>query len=143
MKIRKRIRCRLNSTCYKKLKEALENELPLSSVELNDEEKEVMATYQFLTTKPLLICINVAEDDLVSPNYKDREEVMSLAEATGLQVIEVSVAIEKEIAELDEEEKKVFMKDLGIEESGIVRISRSMYKRSWLNIFFYCWRAGS
>lgn len=119
-----------------KLKDALENELPLSSVELNDEEKEIMTTYQFLTTKPLLICINVAEDDLVSPNYPDRDEIIALAKTTGIQVIEVSAAIEKEIAELDDEERKIFMNDLGIEESGIVRISRSMYKSLGLISFF-------
>lgn len=119
-----------------KLKEALENELPLSSVELNDEQREIMSTYQFLTTKPLLICINVSEDDLVSASYQDRDEIMSLAETTGLQVIEISAAIEKEIAELDDEERKIFMNDLGIEESGIVRISHSMYKSLGLISYF-------
>lgn len=119
-----------------RLKEALENELPLSSIELNDDEIEIMATYQFLTTKPLLICINLSEEDLLSPSYPDREEIMNLSNETGLEVIEVSAVIEKEIAQLDEEERIMFMNDLGIDESGIVRISRSMYKSLGLIAYF-------
>lgn len=119
-----------------RLKEALENELPLSSIELNDDEIEIMATYQFLTTKPLLICINLSEEDLLSPSYPDRDEIMNLSNETGLEVIEVSAVIEKEIAQLDEEERIMFMNDLGIDESGIVRISRSMYKSLGLIAYF-------
>lgn len=119
-----------------KFKTALENELPLSTIELNDEEAEIMNTYQFLTTKPLLICINIAEDDLSSTSYPDRDLIMSFAMESGLQVIEVSAAIEKEIAQLDTEERIVFMEELGIEESGIVLISRSMYKSLGLISFF-------
>ena len=119
-----------------RLQTALENELPLSSVELSGEEMEIMSTYQFLTSKPLLICINIAETDLASIDYPDRASIMALAQESGLQVIEVSAAIEKEIVQLDREERMIFMDDLGIEETGIVQISRSMYKSLGLISFF-------
>lgn len=119
-----------------RLKEALEDELPLSSVDLNDEEIEIMSTYQFLTTKPLLICLNVKEEDLLNPQYPEREDIINFTNATRLQFIEISAVIEKEIAELSADERMLFMNDLGIEESGIVRISRSMYQSLGLISFF-------
>ncbi|HZK44227.1 MAG TPA: redox-regulated ATPase YchF [Syntrophomonadaceae bacterium] len=119
-----------------RLQDALENELPISSLKLNDEEEEIIDNYQFLTTKPLLICVNIAEDDLATKSYKDRAEIMSFAEEAGLQIVEISAAIEKEIVQLDMKERTAFMNDLGIEESGIVQISRSMYKSLGLLAFF-------
>ncbi len=119
-----------------KLKTALENELPLSTVELTDEEIEIMNTYQFLTTKPILICINIAESGLSSIDYPDRDAIMTFANETSLQIVEVSAAIEKEITQLNSEERIIFMDELCIKESGIVLISRSMYKSLGLISFF-------
>lgn len=119
-----------------KLKNALENELPLSSVEIDEAEQEIMNTYQFLTTKPILICLNVSEEDLISHNYPDYEKIQKLATETGLQVVEVSAEIEKEIAELESGEREAFMEELELKESGIVRISRNVYEKLGLISFF-------
>ncbi len=119
-----------------RLKDALENELPLSAVEINEAEEEIMNTYQFLTTKPILICINVSEDDVLSFDYPDYAEIQELAAETGIQVVEVSAEIEKEIAELEADEREAFMQELGLEQSGIVRISRNIYENLGLISFF-------
>ncbi len=119
-----------------RLKDALENELHLSSVEIDEAEQEIMNTYQFLTTKPILICINVSEEDLIDHNYTDYDKIQELAVETGLQVVEVSAEIEKEIAELESGERKAFMEELGLKESGIVRISRNVYEKLGLISFF-------
>jgi GTP-binding protein YchF len=119
-----------------RLKEALENEIPLAAVELNEEEKELLTAYQFLTTKPILICLNISEDDLITTDYKQREQVLQFAAEHNLPVVEISAGIERELAELEGEEKIAFMQELGIEESGIVKISQSMYRRLGLISFF-------
>ncbi len=111
-----------------KLQDALENEKHLSSVELDDEEQDIMKTYQFLTNKPVLICLNLAEDDMMEKNYPGRDELLAYLQERGLKMVEVSAEIEKEIAELDGEEKEMFMQELGVQESGVLRIARSVYE---------------
>jgi GTP-binding protein YchF len=120
-----------------KLKDALSNEVPLSSVELDDEEESlIMNNYQFLTTKPILICLNIGENDLASGDYPQREEILSYIESCHYPVVEVAVNIEREIAELDGEEKQVFLDEMGIEVPGLEKIARSMYQRLNLISFF-------
>ena len=123
-------------TLLERLKEALENETPLAAVNLNSEEQEILTTYQFLTTKPVLICLNISEDDLISKAYQQREQVLEYTAQKNLPVVEISAGIERELAELEGEEKIMFMHELGIEESGIVKISQSMYHRLGLISFF-------
>lgn len=119
-----------------RLKDALENEIPLAAVELNAAEEEILTAYQFLTTKPILICLNISEDDLINKEYRQREEVLEFACQHKLPVVEISASIERDLAELEGEEKEAFMQELGIEESGIVKISQSMYHRLGLISFF-------
>ncbi len=123
-------------TLLERLKEALENEIPLAAVELSSEEQDILITYQFLTTKPMLICLNISEDDLIGKAYQQRGQVLEYAAQKNLPVVEISAGIERELAELEGEEKAIFMQELGIEESGIVKISQSMYHRLGLISFF-------
>ncbi len=123
-------------TLLERLKEALENETPLAAVELTSEEQEILTAYQFLTTKPILICLNISEDDLIGKAYQQREQVLEFAIQRNLPVVEISAGIERELAELEGEEKAIFMQELGIEESGMVKISQSMYHRLGLISFF-------
>jgi len=119
-----------------RLKDALENEKPLSSVELDEEEKEIMGTYQFLTSKPMLLCLNVSEDDLLNKDYHKKDKVTTYAQDHNIPLVEISANIEKEIFELEGEEKNLFMNELGIAEAGIIKISRTMYKTLGLLSFF-------
>ncbi|NLO22432.1 MAG: redox-regulated ATPase YchF [Syntrophomonadaceae bacterium] len=111
-----------------KLKYLLENEKHLSTVELDETEQEIMKTYQFLTNKPILICVNIAESQIMEKNYPGRDELLDYLQEHGLKMVEVSAEIEKEIAELDSEEKKPFMQELGLEQTGMVRIAKSVYE---------------
>lgn len=119
-----------------KLKKALEEEKPLLSVELDGEEQEIVNNYQFLTTKPVLVCLNVGEEVLGGSDYKDRKKISSYLADLGIPIIEVSANIEKEISELSGEEKELFMQEMGLTEPGIVKIARSMYERVGLISFF-------
>lgn len=120
-----------------RLQDALSNEIPLSSVDFNDDEESlIMNNYQFLTTKPIVLCLNVGENDLLQKNYSNRDKILEYADSCGYPVVELAANIEREIAELDSDEKEMFMKEMGIEESGIVKIARSMYRRLNLISFF-------
>lgn len=110
-----------------KLQYLLENEKHLSTVDLDEVEQEIMKTYQFLTNKPILIGVNIAESLILEKNYPGRDELLAYVQEHGLKMVEVSAEIEKEIAELDPEEKDLFMQELGLEETGMVRIARSVY----------------
>lgn len=119
-----------------KIKEALENEIPLSTIPVQAEEMEILQTYQFLTDKPVLICLNIKEDDLITGQYPGRDDLISYLQEKQLAYVEVSAEIEKEINELDGEEKEVFMQDMGLAESGVVRIARTVYHSLGLISFF-------
>ncbi|MBO8158421.1 redox-regulated ATPase YchF [Thermosyntropha sp.] len=119
-----------------KLKKALEEEKPLSSVEIDEEEKDIISNYQFLTTKPMLICLNVDESVLNGASYKDREKLKAYLHELGIPMLEVSAKIEQEISQLNDEEKEIFMQEMGLTEPGIVKIARSMYERLGLISFF-------
>ncbi|MGI6453816.1 MAG: redox-regulated ATPase YchF [Syntrophomonadaceae bacterium] len=119
-----------------KLKEALEEEKPLQSVELDENEVLMLSSYQFLTTKPMLICLNLSEESLLNSNYSGRKEVIDFCQEYSLPVVELSADIEREIADLPEEDKPVFLEEAGIKEPGIKKIVRSMYERLGLISFF-------
>ncbi len=119
-----------------RLKLTLEEEKPISSLELDAEEESLMSGFQFLTSKPLLICLNLGDDGLVSGDYVKKAEIAEYSRQFGVPVVEVAAEIEKEIAELEEDEKEEFLNDMGIKESGLVKISHSMYQRLGLISFF-------
>ncbi|MBC7075132.1 MAG: redox-regulated ATPase YchF [Syntrophomonadaceae bacterium] len=119
-----------------KLKENLENEKPFSTMEFDAEEEEIVKRYQFLTNKPMLICLNVSEEDMLTRNYNGKEELFSYCSGNSLSIIELSANIEKEISELEGQDRDVFLQEMGIEEAGIVRIARTMYERLGLVSFF-------
>ncbi|MEA4925828.1 MAG: redox-regulated ATPase YchF [Syntrophomonadaceae bacterium] len=119
-----------------RLKDALSDEKPISTVILDEEEQEIMKTYQFLTNKPMLICLNLNESDITNDSYLQKEVIAQYVESQNIPVVEVAASIEREIAQLDADEKEMFMQELGIKESGLVKISRIMYERLGLISFF-------
>jgi len=119
-----------------RLRDALSEEKPLSSVQISESEQAIMGTYQFLSAKPMMICLNLSEDDINDSNYEFRDQVHEYAAGMGVPVVEISASIEREIAELNPEEKEAFLQDLGITETGLNKITRMMYRRLGLISFF-------
>ena len=119
-----------------RLRDALSEEKPISSVTIEADEQEIMSTYQFLTNKPILICLNISEADIGQADYPQQDKIMEYSRQTNIPVVEVSADIERQIAELEPEEKEMFMQDMGITETGLAKISRSMYQRLGLISFF-------
>ena len=125
---------RQQQTLLEKVMAHVDRGSPVRSLQLSDEEKNRIADLQLLTDKPTLYIANVEESGMSSNKWL--RELAALAEREGSEVIPVCAAIESEIAELDEADKKEFLKDMNIEEPGLNRIIRAGYKLLGLQTFF-------
>ena len=113
-----------------RIKEALENGKSARSVELSEEEKEMSKDLSLLTMKPIIYAANVAEDDFVNgiennPYVKAVEEI---AARDNAEVLPISARIEEEISQLEDDEKGIFLEDMGLTESGLDRLIKKSYK---------------
>lgn len=119
-----------------KCQETLEQDLPLRQLELDDDEEKLLRTYDFLTRKPLIVAVNLDEDQMRSGSYPEQAELEGELARLQLPLIQVSAQIEAEISELDGEDARLFMEELGITDSGIARIARTVYAHLGLISFF-------
>lgn len=114
-----------------RLKAHLENGLSARSFETEDEDEQAfIATYGLLTAKPVIYAANVCEDDLATDG-NDNEfvgKVREFAASEGSEVFVVCAKIEEEISELDDDEKAMFLEDLGLKESGLDKLIKASYK---------------
>ena len=112
-----------------KIKLTLEGEKPAFETEFSKEEKEIVKGLFLLTTKPVIYVANISEND-VSKNEDDIPLVYQLKKYVGesAEVIPISAKIEDEMNGLSEEDKKLFLDDLGMHESGLDRLIKSSYK---------------
>lgn len=94
--------------------------------EFTEDEQAVVKTLHLMSTKPVIYCANVTEFDLKDGNDYTKK-VEEYAKTHGADVVRVSAKIESELAELDAEEAKEYLNDLGIEDSGINRMIKSVY----------------
>ncbi len=114
----------------KRIKEHLENGKLAITFEVDGEDEALwIADYNLLTRKPVIFAANVAEDELAD-DAADNEFVKIVkeyAEEYGSEVFAVCAQIEQEISELDDDEKKMFLEDLGLSESGLDKLIRASY----------------
>lgn len=96
----------------------------------DEEEESWLAGYNLLTYKPVIYAANVAEDDLAEDGNGNAgvSEVREYAEKEQSEVFVVCAQIEQEIAELEEDEKKMFLEELGLQESGLEKLIKASYK---------------
>lgn len=113
-----------------KLKAKLENGEPARSAELTKEERALANTMFLITTKPVIYACNIAETDLGKneDDIKFIKEVKEFAKKEGSEVLVISAKVEQELTELDEDEKQMFLEDLGLKESGLDRIIQIGYR---------------
>jgi len=113
-----------------RVKETLENGKPARSIEYSKEEWDIMKEIALISLKPVLYAANVAEDDFANgiENNKFVNAVKELAASEGSEVMPVSARIEEEIAQLEGEEKEMFLEELGMSESGLDRLIKASYK---------------
>lgn len=114
----------------KKLKAHLE-EGKLARTFITDEEEEelILKSLNLLTFKPVIFAANVSEDDLAEDGSSNEyvKNVRNFAAEADSEVFLICAQIEQEIAELDEDEKKMFLEELGLEESGLEKLIKASY----------------
>ena len=114
----------------KKIKEHLENGKLAITFEVDgDDEEKWMKEYNLLTAKPVIFAANVAEDDLADDGAGNEyvDKVKGYAKEYNSEVFVVCAQIEQEISELEDDEKKMFLEDLGLSESGLDKLIRASY----------------
>jgi len=114
----------------KKLKDLLESGSCASAYEPADEDDaQFVASLTLLTGKPVIYAANVSEDDLADDGASNTyvQSVREYASAEGSEVFVISAKLEEEIAELSDEEKEMFLEDLGIQESGLDKLIKASY----------------
>lgn len=112
-----------------RVKAGLEEGKPARALTYSDEETAILREVSLLTMKPVLYVANVAEEDAGSADGNAMvEQVQEIARAEGSEVIAICARIEEEIAELEPDEKKEFLAELCMAESGLDKIVKASYK---------------
>ncbi|HHW71509.1 MAG TPA: redox-regulated ATPase YchF [Clostridiales bacterium] len=109
-----------------RIKSNLEDGVPVRNMKFSDDEKEFVQQLFLLTDKPIIYVANISENDIGKKELPLVEELKAYVEGTN--VIEICAGLEEEIAQLDEDEKLIFLKELGIEEPGLDKLIRACYE---------------
>ena len=120
-----------------RLREFVENGNKVRNFEMDEDAPKVVKEMYLLTDIPMLYVCNVSEDDI--PDASSNEEVRKVREYAakeGSEVIVLSAKIEAEIAELPYDEKKLFLNELGLENSGLDRLVRIAYDKLGIITYF-------
>ena len=122
----------------KKVKQALENNQRAKSLQLDEEEDLIIRNFNLLTYKPTLYIANVDTNNVNKPeNNKHFVKLQEyLSKNSTDKVVAISVSIENEISLLSDEDKKAFLKDLGVSQSGLDKVIKATYELLGLRTFF-------
>lgn len=113
-----------------RVKAALENGTPSRAMERTDDETAVLSTMALLTEKPVIYAANMSENDFKNgfennPHYK---KLVEEAKKEGAEVLPICAKIEEELSGMPDDEKSVFLEDLGLTESGLDRLLKASYR---------------
>ena len=118
-----------------KIKDALEKNIPVRKLDLSEDEKKIISSFNLITLKPIIYALNVSEEDIINGN--DYTNIVSeYAMKEGSESVIISAKIESELSELTDDEKILFLNDLGINESGLDKLIDKTYKLLGLATFF-------
>ncbi|MGH9820109.1 MAG: redox-regulated ATPase YchF [Pyrinomonadaceae bacterium] len=119
-----------------KIQPILEEGRPARAADLNDEERAILKTWFFLTTKPTIYAANVDEATLADPSSNLHvQAVQKHAEAEKAEVVVICAKLEAELVALDPAERAEYLKDLGLASSGVGQMIKSAYKMLGLMSF--------
>lgn len=113
----------------KRLIDTLEGGLPARSMGCTEDEAKILKTIELLTSKPVIYACNMSEDDFNNGinNNKRYLAVKEIAAKEGSETLPICASLEAEIAEMPEDEKKMFLTDLNLEQSGLDRLIKTCY----------------
>jgi GTP-binding protein YchF len=113
---------------------ALNENTPVRALDFTREEQPLVKSFTLITAKPAMFVANVAEDGFENNPYLDR--LREYATRQGAPVVAICAKIEADLAEMDEEDKKMFLAEIGQEEPGLNRLIRAAFKLLGLQTYF-------
>lgn len=124
---------------FSALREHLNEGKSARSFECDDEEAEIISSADLLTVKPIIYAANMDEDSVSSyADNKYYQTVAAIAAAEGAQVLPICAKVEEEMAELEDEDRQMFLEELGMTESGLDRMIKCSYDLLGLISFLTC-----
>ena len=108
----------------------------LTSLTLSEDELKVLSGYGLFSLKPIVVAVNLDEDQLRENKFPNQEKFNQFIEEHHMASIPICGKVEMEINELPEEERQLFLEDLGFKESGITRLAQVLYQHLGLISFF-------
>tara|TARA_X000001036_G_C20643066_1_gene791953 strand:- start:89 stop:1186 length:1098 start_codon:yes stop_codon:yes gene_type:complete len=106
------------------------------NLQLTEEEKVILKSFALLTSKPMIFVANISDNDLINENSDHTKALLEYASSKNKTVVELSGSIEMEIAGIDKKDQLEFLKEYGLEESGLNKMIRNSYKILNLETFF-------
>jgi GTP-binding protein YchF len=119
-----------------KAQNSLEKNIPLRMLEYTEEEYNILKTYNLLTIKPIIYVANVSESEITNNNNEYVELVEDYASKEKAKVVIICARMESELSELNDEDKYLYLKELGIEQSGLDKLIQATYSLLGLATFF-------
>lgn len=111
-----------------KIKDGLDKEICARNIIFDEDEKKMVDKFDLLTFKPVLYAANINENDLLDKNEnKYVEQVKKFAANENSRVFDICAKIEEDISKLDNDEKKMFLEEMGIAESGLDKLIKASY----------------
>ena len=113
----------------KEIQAVLEEGKSVRTLSFNEEDNIIVKGFTLLSNKPILYVTNISEEDMISnPENEYVKQVQEYASEENSEVVIISAQIEAEVSELDNDEKREFLGDLGLSESGLDKLVRASYK---------------
>lgn len=119
-----------------KARDLINKEIALRLGSWDENEIKVLKPFNFISLKPIIYLANISEDDLIENGNKYLKELIDIANKEKASVIPMCAKVESELVDLNEEEKNNFLKELGIEMSGLDKLIEVTYKLLGLKTFF-------
>ena len=113
---------------FEDLQKKLGEGISARAIEFTDDEKEMLSEVSLLSLKPVIYAANVSEDDYSNPDNEYVKKIKEFAATEKSEVMVISARIEEEIAELDKDEKELFLHELGADESGLDKLIKASYR---------------
>lgn len=118
-----------------KWNEALQNNIPLRDLDIDEEESKLIRNYQMLTAKPVLIAVNL-DVDMVSESENIVNKIKENIKGKNIEVVPFFAKIEMELSQLPDDDKEIFMGEYGIKESALSKMIRAAYNLLGVHSFF-------
>ena len=120
----------------KRIKNGLEENIPVRRLDISEDDMKIINSFRLITAKPIIYMANISEEDLINDGNIYVDKIREYAKAENAKVITVSAKIEEELSELDDEERDMFLSDLGVSSGGLDKLIQATYSLLGLATYF-------